>query len=185
MNGQVFFRGIPEDYDEWAELGSPEWAFVNILPYFRKSETDLTFGADDFHGGEGPIPVRRYSKDESSADTAPVLGDVRVGRIPGDAGPQSPGVGGGGAASAEQRGRRADEHQPDVPVHVEAQAEPDYPVGGSGASHHIRGQPRRGHRGGERRRHVRGVWRRDNSERRRDKFAAPADAVRRGAEGAS
>ena len=64
VNGQVFFRGIPEDYDEWAELGSPEWAFVNILPYFRKSETDLTFGADDFHGGEGPIPVRRYSKDE-------------------------------------------------------------------------------------------------------------------------
>ena len=64
INGQVFFRGIPEDYDEWAELGSPEWAFVNVLPYFRKSETDLTFGADDFHGGEGPIPVRRYTKDE-------------------------------------------------------------------------------------------------------------------------
>ena len=64
VNGQVFFRGIPEDYDEWAELGSPEWEFVNLLPYFRKSETDLTFGADDFHGGDGPIPVRRYTKDE-------------------------------------------------------------------------------------------------------------------------
>ena len=64
VNGQVFFRGIPEDYDEWAELGSPEWAFTNVLPYFRKSETDLTFGADDFHGGEGPIPVRRYEGDE-------------------------------------------------------------------------------------------------------------------------
>ena len=64
VNGQVFFRGIPEDYDEWAELGSPEWSFVNVLPYFRKSETDLTFGADDFHGGDGPIPVRRYSKEE-------------------------------------------------------------------------------------------------------------------------
>ena len=64
VNGQVFFRGIPADYDEWAELGSPEWSFVNVLPYFRKSETDLTFGADDFHGGDGPIPVRRYSKEE-------------------------------------------------------------------------------------------------------------------------
>ena len=64
VNGQVFFRGIPEDYDEWAELGSPEWAYVNVLPFFRKSETDLTYGADDFHGGDGPIPVRRYSKDE-------------------------------------------------------------------------------------------------------------------------
>ena len=30
VNGQVFFRGIPEDYDEWAELGSPEWAFTNV-----------------------------------------------------------------------------------------------------------------------------------------------------------
>ena len=64
VNGQVFFRGIPEDYDEWAGLGSPEWSFVNVLPYFRKSETDLTFGADDFHGGDGPIPVRRYKKED-------------------------------------------------------------------------------------------------------------------------
>ena len=64
VNGQVFFRGIPEDYDEWAQLGSPEWAFVETLPYFRKSENDLTYGADDFHGGDGPIPVRRYSKDD-------------------------------------------------------------------------------------------------------------------------
>ena len=64
INGQVFFRGIPEDYDEWAELGNPEWAFVNCLPYFRKSETDLAFGGDDFHGSDGPIPVRRYNKDD-------------------------------------------------------------------------------------------------------------------------
>lgn len=64
INGQVFFRGIPEDYDEWAELGNDEWAFVNCLPYFRKSENDLTFGGDDFHGSEGPIPVRRYNKDD-------------------------------------------------------------------------------------------------------------------------
>ena len=64
INGQVFFRGIPEDYDEWAELGNSEWSFVGTLPYFRKSETDLTFGSDDFHGGEGPIPVRRFSREE-------------------------------------------------------------------------------------------------------------------------
>ena len=62
INGQVFFRGIPEDYDEWAELGNHEWAFVNCLPYFRKSETDLAYGGDDFHGSDGPIPVRRYDK---------------------------------------------------------------------------------------------------------------------------
>lgn len=64
INGQVFFRGIPEDYDEWAELGNSEWSFLDVLPYFRKSENDLTFGSDDFHGGDGPIPVRRLSADE-------------------------------------------------------------------------------------------------------------------------
>ena len=68
INGQVFFRGIPEDYDEWAELGNGEWAFVNCLPHFRKSETDLTYGGDDFHGSDGPIPVRRYAKEDMRPD---------------------------------------------------------------------------------------------------------------------
>lgn len=64
INGQVFFRGIPEDYDEWAALGNDEWSFLKVLPYFRKSETDLDFPGDDFHGSDGPIPVRRYKMDE-------------------------------------------------------------------------------------------------------------------------
>ena len=64
INGQVFFRGIPEDYDEWAELGNDEWGFLKLLPYFRKSETDLDFGGDDFHGSGGPIPVRRHKRDQ-------------------------------------------------------------------------------------------------------------------------
>ena len=64
INGQVFFRGIPEDYDEWAEQGNDEWSFVKTLEYFRKSETDLDFGGDDFHGSNGPIPVRRYKREE-------------------------------------------------------------------------------------------------------------------------
>jgi choline dehydrogenase len=67
VNGQVFFRGIPDDYDEWAEQGNDEWSFLKVLQSFRKSENDLTFGADDFHGGDGPIPVRRYAKDEMMA----------------------------------------------------------------------------------------------------------------------
>ena len=64
INGQVFFRGIPEDYDEWAELGNDEWSFLKLLPYFRRSETDRDFGGGDFHGSDGPIPVRRYTKEE-------------------------------------------------------------------------------------------------------------------------
>ena len=40
INGQVFLRGVPEDYDSWAEWGNDEWSFVKCLPYFRKLETD-------------------------------------------------------------------------------------------------------------------------------------------------
>ena len=64
INGQVFFRGIPEDYDDWAVQGNDEWSFLNLLPYFRKMENDLDFQGDDFHGSDGPIPVRRYNQDE-------------------------------------------------------------------------------------------------------------------------
>ena len=63
VNGQVFYRGIPEDYDSWAALGNDEWSFTEVLPYFRKMETDHDYSGD-FHGSDGPIPVRRYSRDE-------------------------------------------------------------------------------------------------------------------------
>ena len=62
INGQVLFRGVPEDYDNWAAWGNPEWAFTKVLPYFRKLETDLDFPGGDFHGNDGPIPVRRYQR---------------------------------------------------------------------------------------------------------------------------
>ena len=63
INGQVLYRGIPEDYDNWAALGNDEWAFTDVLPYFRKMETDMDFSGD-FHGSDGPVPVRRYPRNE-------------------------------------------------------------------------------------------------------------------------
>ena len=63
VNGQVMFRGIPQDFDGWASMGNDEWAFTRVLPYFRKLETDEDF-QDDFHGTEGPIPIRRCKPDE-------------------------------------------------------------------------------------------------------------------------
>ena len=64
INGQVLFRGVPEDYDNWAAWGNTEWEFTKLLPYFRKLETDLDFPGGDFHGNDGPIPVRRYKREE-------------------------------------------------------------------------------------------------------------------------
>ena len=63
INGQVLYRGIPEDYDGWAAMGNDEWAFTKVLPYFNKMETDMDFSGD-FHGSNGPVPVRRYPRSE-------------------------------------------------------------------------------------------------------------------------
>ena len=62
INHQIFLRGAPEDFDCWASLGNDEWSFLKVLTYFRKLETDTDI-QDDFHGTEGPIPVRRHPPD--------------------------------------------------------------------------------------------------------------------------
>src|SRR4029434_1935457 len=59
INEQVFLRGVPEDYDNWAAMGNDECAYRQVLPYFRNAETDTDI-RDDFHGDNGPIPVRRH-----------------------------------------------------------------------------------------------------------------------------
>ena len=63
VNAQIFLRGVPEDYDDWASWGNDEWSFQKLLPYFLRLETDTDF-SDDFHGTEGPIIIRRYASDQ-------------------------------------------------------------------------------------------------------------------------
>jgi 5-(hydroxymethyl)furfural/furfural oxidase len=58
INGQMANRGAPTDYDEWEARGADGWNWEGVLPYFKKLETDLEFD-DEWHGNEGPIPVRR------------------------------------------------------------------------------------------------------------------------------
>jgi len=50
INGMIYMRGHPLDYDEWASAGNPGWAFSDVLPYFKKSENNQTFGETEFHG---------------------------------------------------------------------------------------------------------------------------------------
>ena len=63
INAQMANRGSPLDYDEWDALGARGWGWENVLPYFRKLEADLDID-DDFHGSDGPIPVRRVPEGE-------------------------------------------------------------------------------------------------------------------------
>ena len=62
INGQVFLRGLPEDFELWVEQGAREWSYLDVLPYYRKMETDLDI-QDDFHGTDGPLPITRRNND--------------------------------------------------------------------------------------------------------------------------
>jgi choline dehydrogenase len=62
-NGCFALRGARADYDAWALLGNAGWSFDDALPFFRRLETDADF-SDEWHGSEGPIPIRRHPADE-------------------------------------------------------------------------------------------------------------------------
>ena len=66
INGQIFLRGVPEDYDNWADMGNDEWNFQKLLPYFNMVETDTTYLDDpsDFHGSSGPIICHRFPEEQ-------------------------------------------------------------------------------------------------------------------------
>ncbi|MBJ7485139.1 GMC family oxidoreductase N-terminal domain-containing protein [Brevundimonas sp.] len=56
VNGLVFTRGLPFDYDDWARMGATGWSAADTLPYFKKLES-WAGGADEYHGGDGPTGV--------------------------------------------------------------------------------------------------------------------------------
>jgi choline dehydrogenase len=59
INGMIFQRGNPLDYERWAaEPGMQSWDYLHCLPYFKKMETCLA-GADAWRGGEGPLVLER------------------------------------------------------------------------------------------------------------------------------
>ena len=59
INGMIFQRGNPGDYEGWAELpGLERWDYAHCLPYFKRMESALA-GADEYRGGEGPLKLTR------------------------------------------------------------------------------------------------------------------------------
>ncbi|MDZ4867767.1 MAG: choline dehydrogenase [Alphaproteobacteria bacterium] len=61
INGMIYIRGHARDYDHWRQLGMDGWSFADVLPYFKRAETNEA-GGDDFHGGEGPLYVGNAMK---------------------------------------------------------------------------------------------------------------------------
>ncbi|ABD56846.1 GMC family oxidoreductase [Jannaschia sp. CCS1] len=58
INAQIYTRGHPLDYDEWRQLGCDGWSYEDVLPYFRKSEGNDSFGGR-YHGQDGPLGVSK------------------------------------------------------------------------------------------------------------------------------
>ncbi|MEO0669749.1 MAG: choline dehydrogenase [Pseudomonadota bacterium] len=56
LNGLLYVRGQPQDYDRWAQMGNRGWAWDDVLPLFKRSERNER-GADPFHGDQGNLSV--------------------------------------------------------------------------------------------------------------------------------
>ena len=63
VNAMVALRGMPEDFEEWAQLGAAGWSWSDVQPYYQRLERDLDF-EDNQHGRDGPIPVRRHPRSD-------------------------------------------------------------------------------------------------------------------------
>ncbi len=59
--GMIMLRGLPLDYDHWAESGAQGWRWDDVLPYFKRVETDLDFDGP-LHGKSGPTEIRRHRR---------------------------------------------------------------------------------------------------------------------------
>jgi len=57
INGMVYIRGNPRDYDDWAAAGNRGWSYQEVLPYFVRSENNEAFHGSPYHGKGGPMNV--------------------------------------------------------------------------------------------------------------------------------
>jgi len=62
VNGMAYFRGQPQDYDDWAAAGNAGWSWREVLPYFTRSEDNADHPASFWHGRGGPIQVAHIRK---------------------------------------------------------------------------------------------------------------------------
>ena len=62
INGMIYVRGQPQDYDKWAQSGARGWSFDEVAPYFRKVEGCAFADADPTRGRDGPMSIVRVSE---------------------------------------------------------------------------------------------------------------------------
>ena len=58
INGMVYFRGHPADYDDWSDMGAQGWSYAEVLPYFTRTENNENYPPGIYHGRGGPVNVK-------------------------------------------------------------------------------------------------------------------------------
>jgi choline dehydrogenase-like flavoprotein len=81
INGMMYIRGDRTDYDKWAAQGNAGWGYEDVLPYFRKSENNEVWGANEYHGAEGPLNVADVMEPSAYA-RAFVQAGLQAGHLP-------------------------------------------------------------------------------------------------------
>ena len=67
INGMIYVRGNPADYNAWESMGLPGWSYANVLPCFMRSEGHVD-REDQYHGRDGELTVRRAQADNPMYD---------------------------------------------------------------------------------------------------------------------
>ncbi len=60
INGMLYVRGAPADFDNWAQMGCRGWSYDDVLPFFMKSEQYVQGGDKEVRGQDGPLKVEDY-----------------------------------------------------------------------------------------------------------------------------
>lgn len=87
INGMLYIRGQQQDYDTWAQLGNKGWSFDDVLPLFKRSESNER-GASDYHGADGGLSVvttrARSAISEAFIEAAVEMGVPRTSDVNGE-----------------------------------------------------------------------------------------------------
>ena len=175
INGMIFQRGNPLDYERWgADPGMERWDYAHCLPYFKRMESCLA-GADEWRGGDGPLvlergPARGPLFDALFAAAAqagwPLTKDVNGYQQEGFA-PFDRNIHRGRRLSAARAYLHPVMKRPNLDVQCRRVRQPD----------RVRGRARRGRRGSRARGCARGARARGDPVRRRDQLPAAPPAL--------
>ena len=83
INGMVFVRGNPRDFNSWADSGLDEWSYAQCLPYFKKFER-FDQGANEYRGASGPVGITSMPADNPIYDAMLEAGQQAGHKLIGD-----------------------------------------------------------------------------------------------------